>query len=76
MKTTIDLPDVLAARAKQIALEQGTTLRELVTSGLRHEVERHGAAPDPTSFRLRTTGGRGLQAGVDPERLRELAYDR
>ena len=40
MKTTIELPDDLAAEAKRIAAQSGTTLRSLVEAGLRAELER------------------------------------
>ena len=40
MKTTIDLPDDLAAEARRIAAQSGTTLRSLVEAGLRAELER------------------------------------
>jgi hypothetical protein len=35
MKTTIDIPDALAQEAKSVVREGGTTLRELVVTGLR-----------------------------------------
>jgi Arc/MetJ family transcription regulator len=38
MKTTIELPDDLVARAKRAALERKTTLRALVDCGLRREL--------------------------------------
>ena len=34
MKTTIELPDPLFRRAKILAAQRGTTLRELVVEGL------------------------------------------
>jgi hypothetical protein len=40
VKTTIELPDDLAAEAKRIAAQSGTTLRSLVEAGLRAELER------------------------------------
>jgi hypothetical protein len=36
MKTTIELPDVLARRAKLLAADRQTTLRALVVQGLEH----------------------------------------
>jgi hypothetical protein len=39
MKTTIDLPDEVLIKAKVIAAERRTTLRELVVEGLRHVTE-------------------------------------
>ena len=35
MRTTIDIPDELALKAKKVALERRTTLRELVLRGLK-----------------------------------------
>ena len=74
MKTTIDVPDALAKQAKQIAAEQGTTLRELVVLGLRHEVQRRTEAA-AVDFVFPTAEGRGLRVEVDPVRLTELAYE-
>lgn len=34
MRTTVEIPDPLFRRAKMAAVEQGTTLRELITRGL------------------------------------------
>jgi hypothetical protein len=39
MKTTIDLPDEMLHRAKIIAAQRKTTLRELVIKGLSHALE-------------------------------------
>ena len=36
MKTTIELPDMVVQRAKVLAAERRTTLRELVLQGLEH----------------------------------------
>lgn len=38
MKTTIDLPDNLLILAKQVAAQRRTTLKEIVTSSLRREI--------------------------------------
>ena len=35
MRTTIDIPDELALKAKKVALERRTTLRDLVLRGLK-----------------------------------------
>lgn len=34
MRTTVEIPDALFRRAKLAAVEEGTTLRELITRGL------------------------------------------
>jgi len=65
MKTTIDLPDELAAEAKAAALAHRTSLRELVVSGLRAEIERRGSL-GPVDFHFPTVGGQGLAIGLDP----------
>ncbi|MFV0416090.1 MAG: hypothetical protein ACK5NG_06950 [Chthoniobacterales bacterium] len=45
IKTTINLPDDLLQRAKIVAAQRWTTLRELVVRGLNHALE-HGADAD------------------------------
>ena len=74
MKTTIDIPDALAAEARSVARDTGTTLRDLMISGLRSEIERRSTRPQG-EFRLHVMGGNGLRVGVDPSRLTELAYE-
>lgn len=75
MKTTIDLPDALAAHAKQAARDAGITLRELIEAGLRAEIDRRTHPRQPVPFRFHTVGGGGLRPGVEPSELRELAYE-
>lgn len=38
MKTTLELPDDLLIKAKQVAAERRTTLKEMVTHSLRREI--------------------------------------
>jgi len=75
MKTTIDLPDALAADARELARAQGVSLRDLVVAGLRAEVDRRSGDAPRVDFAFVTVSGDGLQPGVDPARLTELAYD-
>jgi hypothetical protein len=75
MKTTIELPDALAAEARRIARDQGVTLREVIVSGLRAELERRTAPSDRAPFRFTTFSGSGLRPGIDPARLAEYAYN-
>lgn len=42
MRTTIDLPDELVRQAKILAVQRGSTLRDLVAAGLRHEIQLSG----------------------------------
>jgi hypothetical protein len=82
MRTTLNLDDRLARRAKQEAAQRGTTLTALVEAGLRRELEgpRRQAAREP--FRMPVSSARaGLAPGVTPEdllsnaRIRELLGD-
>lgn len=73
MKTTIDLPDALAEEAKRLALDEGTTLRELVVSGLRHEVATRRERPR-TDFVFPTSGGSGLIEPLTPQEIMARSY--
>ncbi len=39
MRTTLDLPDDILRRAKIAAVERGSSLRQLITDALLHEIE-------------------------------------
>lgn len=75
MKTTVDLSDDLLIRAKRLAASRGTTLRDLIETGLRRELEngnRENFVLVDASF-----DGSGTQAGVDEgdwETIRDLIY--
>jgi len=76
MRTTIDLPDALFAKAKKIAQARGTTLRELAIEGLQSVLDR---AERKQAFRLRDAsyGKGGLVEGLaetDWDRIRDLSY--
>jgi hypothetical protein len=79
MKTTVDIADALLKQAKRLAAKRGMTLRELIESGLRHELERQRAVDEERAeLRTHTFRGRGLQRGVvwgDWGTLRDLAYE-
>ena len=47
MKTTIDLADALLIEAKQVAAQEGTTLRSVLEEALRRELDRRSKAPVP-----------------------------
>ncbi|PID97411.1 MAG: hypothetical protein CSA83_02790 [Actinomycetales bacterium] len=72
MKTTIELPDALAERAKLLANEQKTTLRELVTAGLERELDRRSAGSD-IDFAWVTYDGQGIQ--IDPAMAISQSYE-
>ena len=58
MKTTIDFPDDLLHRAKVIAAERRTTLRELMVEALRHIAENR---PEEEERKRKTTFRRLLK---------------
>lgn len=47
VKTTVELPDDLLKAAKRLAIDRGTTLRELVEAGLRRELEQRQQPTKP-----------------------------
>ena len=60
MRTTVEIPDELFRRAKEAALARGLTLKQVVISALRREVEED----EPIAFRrvefpLVVTDGKG-----------------
>lgn len=63
MKTTIELPDALVKIAKQKAIENGTTLKVLVCSGLQKELSLT-AKPDADTIKQLCATGRGIWKGV------------
>lgn len=73
MKTTIELPDALASEAKQLAREEGSTLRDLVVSGLRAEVSRRRAGTR-VDFVFPTMTGHGLLHDRTPEQVLAVSY--
>ncbi len=77
MKTTVEISDALIEAAKKVAANEGTTLRELIETGLRQVLsdrKRHA------QFKLRKASfrGKGLQPGLRGaswDRLRDMAYE-
>ena len=77
MKTTIEISDDLAARAKAYAAKERSTLRSLVERGLR-EILRFEERREQFELRDASVGGRGLQAeyeDADWSRIREVSYE-
>jgi hypothetical protein len=72
VRTTVNIDDGLLGRAREVAVRTGRSLGDVVDDALRvllierHEAER-GAVDLPTS------GGSGLQPGVDLEDKEALA---
>ena len=78
MKTTIDIADSLLLQAKDTCKREGTTLRELVETGLRTTLQQRNAEAKPFVLRDARFKGEGLQPGIragDWEQLREMIYE-
>jgi hypothetical protein len=69
MRTTLNIPDPLIKDAKRRALEEGTTLTELLVEGLRTRLARSLPA---RALPVSTAAG-GLQPAVDWSSLDEAA---
>jgi len=65
MRTTIDLPDDLLAKAKRLAAETKRPLRAVIEDALRETLGRRRTGGRSRSVKLPTFGKSGLQAGVD-----------
>jgi putative antitoxin of VapBC-like toxin-antitoxin system len=65
MRTTINLPDALIARAKKLAAESRTTLTAVIESSLRETLARRSRRPRAPAVNLPVFGKGGLQPGVD-----------
>ena len=61
MKTTIDVPDAVLHRAKVLAAQRRTTLRELVLAGLDQVLAVKGEVANTVGALARL--GRGLRLG-------------
>jgi hypothetical protein len=77
MKTTVEIPDVVLDQARVVAAREGTTVRALIETGLRREIQERERR---VRFRLRRASfkGRGLRpeaAGASWEQIRGLAYE-
>lgn len=73
MKTTIDLPDDLAAEAKAAAAERRTTLREMMITALRTELDRRESLGS-VDFHFPTVTGSGLAVEFDPAQAITRSY--
>ena len=76
MRTTLNLNDDLARRAKEAAARERTTLTRLIEEGLRLRLRPSPPSPSPTDVLPVFDGSGGLADGVDPfsnESLRDAA---
>lgn len=89
MKTTLDLPDHLVRQAKQRALQQGCTLKELVAEYIRQGLHGGPSASAPPSsdgvkvdqsglpvFRREPSGGGGRIDLTTALQLEQLCLER
>ncbi len=77
MRTTLDLPDSLFQKAKQLARRRHVSFRVLVTEALRRLMDDE---PKKTRFVLpnRSFRGDGLREGLteaDWDKIRDLSYE-
>lgn len=78
MKTTIDIADCLLARAKRLARERDTTLKQVIEDAPREEPRRNAQPAPCRRLVTHSVRGRGLQPGLswdDWRTLRDLAYE-
>lgn len=76
MKTTIELPDELAKKAKTYAARKHTTLRAVIEQGIR-QVLRDDRPMSKFKLRDASVGGNGLRnefRDADWAKIREAAY--
>ena len=79
MRVTVDIPDILFARAKRLAEARRSTVRDLAIEGLEAILKRH--PNERPMFRLKdeSFGAGSLTDGLaetDWERIRDIAYQR
>lgn len=77
MRITVEIPDALLGEARAVAANEGTTVRALIESGLRREIQERKRR---VRFRLRRASfkGRGLRPDVTGgswKQIRALVYE-
>jgi hypothetical protein len=65
MRTTITLDETLLKQARQVALDRGISLNELMVTALRIELHRLTQPQRKKKITLPTFRGRGLRPGID-----------
>jgi len=76
VKTTVNLPEELLREAQELARREGTTLRELIETGLRTVVKQHSRDAHFTLADA-SVGGRGRQTAYRDapwDRIRDTIY--
>jgi hypothetical protein len=72
MRTTVDIPDALLRRARQLAEARGRTLSAVVVDALRSALSRPAPSEQPEPFRLVTFAGTSAWPDLDFDRASEL----
>lgn len=80
MKTTVDIPDVLLRRLRKRAVDEGTTLREVLCAAISRFLDSGGAGKGGKPFRLQdgSVSGKGIAPGLregDWDQISALAYE-
>ena len=75
MRTTVELPDALLRSVKKYAAAHGTTMRELIETGLRHVLASEPAASEPFRLKRCTFKGIGLAQEESWAHLRAKIYE-
>jgi hypothetical protein len=65
MRTTLTLDETLLKQARQVALDRGISLNELMVTALRIELHRLSQSQRKKKITLPTFRGRGLRPGID-----------
>jgi hypothetical protein len=65
MRTTINLPDSLVLQAKKAALQEDTTLTEVIANALREALSNRRRNTPRKKFKIITYGTGGVLPGVD-----------
>ncbi|NJK90493.1 MAG: hypothetical protein HC904_00880 [Blastochloris sp.] len=63
MRTTLDIPEPLYKQAKIRAVEEGSTLKDLLLRGLQHELAEK--SPAPTAPKVSYWANRQLRPGYE-----------
>lgn len=71
MRTTVDIDDQLLLHAKQQAVQQGCTLKQILEDALRDFFSHQSLSHE--TVRLETFSGAGLKPGVNLDNSRNLS---
>jgi hypothetical protein len=78
MRTSIDIPDALFKRLKQKAVEESTTLRQIVIDAVQDRLKTRPRPRQKFKYKDFSVKGEGLQKGLkegDWEAVRAMIYE-